>query len=142
MFAGLFLGLKSFFSGLLSTIVGVVKNLLVWVTSSIENMVITALVVLVIFLSIGIHSRNVDIEKLTNDLNETKSALIYVQNALKQNAVYYNTQIKNYETKAPLIVVKHNTIYKEIEGSNATLKDKVFNYVKRMRDENITNSSK
>lgn len=107
MFAGLFLGLKSFFSGLLSTIIGVVKNLLVWVTSSIENMVIASLVVLVIFLSIGIHSRNVDIEKLSNDLNKSKTLNSYYLTQFKALALSYNTSLQEFKTQKNKIELKY-----------------------------------
>ena len=79
--------------------------------------------------------------KLKDELNVTKTELTSIKNSLKANAIAYQNMINEYKNKAPKIVTRYNTVYKQIEDSNATLKDKVFDYVKRMRNEALDSNS-
>lgn len=130
-----------FIKDILKAIVELVVKLFIWTIQSWERIVMVALVVLSIIMYIGIYARDNTIKDLRLDLNKSKEALAYVQNSLRQNAVYYDLKLKEYNGKAPQIIVKHNTMYKAIEDSNLSLKDKVFKYIEDIRNEIDKNSS-
>ena len=106
--------------------------------SDVKNSIIAVLVV-VIVISLGVLSYQ---RSVISSLEKDKEELIGIKYTLEQKALENDKKLKEYSEVEPLIVTKYTTIYKEIENSKLSDKDKVFNYVKRMRDEALNTSTK